>query len=226
MQKYYAYLCLSGFFVCSCATAQNTQPDFSEFVPDAYKIVEKIYGDLNKDGLDDCVLLIKGTEKGLVVKDEYQGELDHNRRGIMVLFKKVNGYSPAVKNYDCFSSENEDGGIYFPPELSVGIQHGKLYIHYAHGRYGYWRYTLQYRNSDFELIGYDDSDNQGPVVNSETSINFLTKKKRVRTNVNRNSEGGDEVFEEAWSSVKAGKPRKLSEIKNFDDPYELIYTKL
>lgn len=224
--KWFRYLYVSAFFIYADATAQKIQSGFSEFVPDAYKAVDKIYGDLNKDGVEDCVLLIKGTEKGLIVKDANGEELDHNRRGIIVLFKKGKGYILAVKNYACFSSENEDGGVYFPPELSVEIQQGKLYVHYAHGRYGYWRYTLQYRNSDFELIGYDESDNQGPVVNSETSINFLSKRKKIRINVNRNSEGGDEVFEETWSEVKTGKPEKLSEIKSFDDPYEMIYKRM
>lgn len=226
MVKCSKYLCLSVFCAWTGAKAQQTQQDFSKFVPDTYKIVEKQYGDLNRDGLEDCVLLIRGTEKGLIVKDEYQGEVDHNRRGIIILFKKGRGYTPVVKNYDCFSSGNEDGGIYFPPQLSIGVQQGNLHIYYDHGRYGNWRYTLRYHNSDFELIGYDESDNEGPVVNSETSINFLTKRKKVKTNVNRASEGGDEVFEESWSDVKTGRLQKLSEIKNFEDPYEMIYTRL
>jgi len=223
MIKFFRCIAWSVLLISIGAEAQNPQPDFSQFVPAVYKITDKIYGDLNKDGLEDCVLLIKGTEKGLLVKNEYQEELDHNRRGIIVLFKKEKGYQLVFKNYDCFSSGNEDGGIYIAPELSIGINKGNLYFHYAHGRYGYWRYTLRYRNADFELIGYDDSDNQGPVVNSEMSINFLTKKKKVRTNVNRDAEAGEEVFEEEWSDVKVRKLKKLSEIDNFNDPYELIY---
>jgi glutaredoxin len=35
------------------------------------------------------------------------------------------------------------------------------------------------------LIGYDSSDNFGPYVNSETSVNFLTAKKLVRENLNK-----------------------------------------
>ena len=37
------------------------------------------------------------------------------------------------------------------------------------------------------LIGYDSSDNFGPYVNSETSVNFLTAKKLVRENLNKDS---------------------------------------
>ena len=92
------------------------------FIPKEYVIFEKVFGDLNMDGLPDCVLIIKGTDKTKIINDEYRGKLDRNRRGIIVLFKKNDHYDLATKNYDCFSSENEDGGVYFPPELSVEIK--------------------------------------------------------------------------------------------------------
>lgn len=188
----------------------------ADFVPAGYKIFQKIYGDLNKDGLEDCVVIVKGINKENVITDEYRGKLDRNRRGIIVLLKEKDNYVLGVKNHDCFSSENEDGGVYFPPELDVSIEKGKLYVHYGHGRYGYWEYTFRAKNDDLELIGYDVS-NGGVVTSSETSINFLTKKKLTKTNTNENAEGGDEVFEETKEDVKINKLIKLSEIKDFDE---------
>ena len=186
------------------------------FIPRGYILFDTMYGDLNKDSLEDCVLLIKGTDKANIIKDEYRGELDRNRRGIIILFKKKDGYELAVKNYDCFSSENEDGGVYYPPELTVELHKGKLSIHYTHGRYGYWSYTFRYQNLDFELIGYDESRG-GAVTESMTSINFLTKKKQVQVNVNEKAEGGDEVFKETIKKISVTKLIKLSEIKDFDE---------
>ena len=197
------------------APEHKQHPD--DFIPQGYKIFEETEGDLNKDGIADKILIIKGTGKDEFFKDEYRGELDRNRRGIIILFKKNEGYDLAAKNYDCFSSENEDGGVYFAPELSLTAEKGKLCIHYAHGRYGYWTYTFRYKNSDFELIGYDSSDNNGPEVNSETSINFLTKKKLIRRNTQEDDKDGEAVFEETWEDIKLDKPYKLSEIKDFDE---------
>jgi hypothetical protein len=188
----------------------------SYFLPKGYVIFEKINGDLNKDGIEDCVLVIKGTDTSKVVTDEYRGKLDRNRRGIIVLFDKKDHYELAVKNYDCFSSENEDGGVYFPPELTIEIKKGNLFINYGHGRYGYWQYTFRHQNSDFELIGYDESSDSGPVVDSKTSINFLTKKKQRKVNTNENAEGGDEAFKETWKSINVKRLIKLSE-KDFDE---------
>ena len=87
----------------------------SDYLPKGYVIFEKIIGDLNKDGIEDCVLIIKGTDTSKIITDEYRGKLDRNRRGIIVLFNKKDHYELAVKNYNCFSSENEDGGVYFAP---------------------------------------------------------------------------------------------------------------
>ena len=139
-----------------------------------------------------------------------------NRRGIIVLFKKDNQYQMILKNLNCFSSENEDGGVYYAPELSLEINKGNLYIQYAHGRYGYWKYTFRYRNSDFRLIGYDSSEG-GAVVEKETSINFLSKKKQEKVNTNENAEGGDEVFTETWTNITVTKLLKLRDIKDFEN---------
>ncbi len=196
---------------------QNLQEkELIKFVPKSHVIFEKIKGDLNKDGFDDVALIIKATDKSKFIKDEYRGVLDRNRRGIIILLNKKNRYEVVTKNYSCFSSENEDGGVYFAPELSVEIKKGNLYVHYGHGRYGFWKYTFKLKNIDLELIGYDSSYG-GPIIESETSINFLTKKKLERVNTNEEAEGGDEVFKETWSKITLTKILKLSEIVDFDN---------
>ena len=126
--------------------------DPGSFLPKDYIIFEKVIGDLNNDSVPDCVLIIKGTDKTKIINDEYRGKLDRNRRGIIVLFKKNDKYELVTKNYNCFSSENEDGGVYFPPELSIEIKNSKLYVTYGHGRYGYWGYTFRFQGSEIALF--------------------------------------------------------------------------
>jgi hypothetical protein len=188
----------------------------NDFIPKGFVLSSTSIGDLNKDGVDDKVLLVKGTDKGAFVKNEYGELVDRNRRGIIVLFKKDNQYEQILKNLNCFSSENEDGGVYYAPELSLEIDKGNLYVHYAHGRYGYWKYTFRYRNFDFYLIGYDTSEG-GEVIDKETSINFLSKKKQVKVNTNSSAEGGDEEFTETWTNITVNKLLKLREIKDFEN---------
>jgi hypothetical protein len=193
----------------------------TDFLPKGYFVFEKINGDLNKDGIDDCVLIIKGTDKNQIITDEYTGELaDRNRRGILVLFNKNGYYELAIKNYDCFSvSENEMGGV---EELSFEIRKNNLFVHYVLGRSGDWSYNFRYQNSDFELIGYDESSG-GPstyswfVLDRKKSINFLTKKKQEEVNINKEAEGGEEVFRETWKNININRLIKLSEIKDFNE---------
>ena len=201
------------------------QQQITDFIPKGYKLFEKISGDLNKDGLEDCVLIIKATRKDGFERD-YEGKLiDRNRRGIIVLFSEEKGYKVAVKNYNCFSSENEDGGNYFSPELGVIIKDSKLYLHYYHGRYGYWEYCFRYQNPDFMLIGYEASHDRGPVVLFKTSINFLTGIEYDDENINAynfNADSDDdseidEVFKRTVVKLKKKPLMKLSEIEDFDE---------
>ena len=195
-------------------TALKQNPN--DFIPQGFVLSGTSIGDLNKDGVDDKVLLVKGTDKGAFEKNDFGELVDLNRRGIIVLVKKDNKYEMILKNLNCFSSENEDGGVYYAPELSLEIDKGNLYVHYAHGRYGYWKYTFRYRNSDFYLIGYDTSEG-GEVIDKETSINFLSKKKQVKVNTNSSAEGGDEVFKETWTNITVAELLKLREIKDFEE---------
>lgn len=183
--------------------------------PDGYVLFERIQGDLNNDDLDDYAFIIKGTKKENIVQDEYRGELDRNRRGILIYLSNKGNYDLVTRNLDCFASENEDGGVYFPPELSIEIKNGKLYIAYGHGRYGHWKYTFRYQNASFELIGFDASSNHGPVVVQETSINFITKRKLTRQNVNAYTETEDAEFEETWEDIEVPALHRLNQIKDF-----------
>jgi hypothetical protein len=189
-----------------------------DFVRSDEIIFEKIFGDLNNDGKEDCVIITKQTRKNAFVTDEYRGELDRNRRGIIIAFNEGEYYHTVLTIPDCFPSENEDGGVYFAPELFVEILKGNLRIHYGHGRYGWWQYTFRYRNNDFELIGYDQSNNRGPVMESRISINFLTKKQQTLTNTNPEAEDeSEEVTEETWQDIVINNLVKLTDIRDFSE---------
>lgn len=196
----------------------------TDFIPKGYieykpEGIETLKGDLNNDGLADVVLMIKGTDKSKIITHESRGKLDQNRRGVVVLFATANGYELASKNVSCFYSENEDGGVYYAPEIDLGIDKGKLLVHFSHGRYGYWSYTFRYEKTDFRLIGYDSYSSRGPVPQYVTSINFLTKKKLTRDNLNKDQDGDEyeENFVDTWENLKTVKPMYLATIKEFDD---------
>jgi hypothetical protein len=188
------------------------------FVPAGYVVTGEIRGDLNRDGLEDRVLLVKATRKEAFFRHAQRGLLDRNRRGLVIVFGSHGRYALALANLACFSSENEDGGVYFAPELDVEIRKGALVVHYAHGRYGYWSYTFRYQNGDFELIGHDRSENRGPVVQRSVSMNYLTRRMLIRENLDPNvEEGGKERFRETWQAFAVPRRILLRTIGAFDD---------
>jgi len=191
--------------------------NLKDILPNGYVVIEQIIGDLNKDGNNDCILLIKGKDTNKIVEDEYRGKLDLNRRGIIVLLNKNKKYELFLKNLDCFSSGNEESGVYSAPELSIEIKKGNLCIHYGHGRYGYWRLLFRFNKLDFELIQYEVVYSNGPVINKVVSINFLNRTKLEKENINENADcSGKEIFKTTYKKIKVVKLLKLSEIKDFD----------
>ena len=188
---------------------------YKSYIPRSYRLTEVITGDLNKDRKTDVVLIVKATDPAKWVNDEYQGKLDRNRRGIIVLVNENGQYKKIIQNLSCFSSEYEDGGVYYAPELLLSVEQGLLNVHYAHGRYGYWRYRFQLKEYDLQLVGYDNSDNFGPYINSQTSINYLTQRKLVRENINKNRDDDTPKFKETWYKMNQA-PVYLSKIKDFD----------
>jgi len=186
-------------------------------LPKDYKFFDKIHGDLNGDDLDDDVLFVKETDKEKIVVNRFDEEVDRNRRGILIYLTSKDKTVLAIENLNCFSSENEDGGAYIQPELSIDIENGKLHVQYGHG-YINWKYTFRYQNSDFELIGFDLNETSASLVNRAISINYLTKKKLIRENVNQNAKGnGDEIFEDTWEDIDIKELYRLSEITDFDE---------
>lgn len=197
---------------------QKDNQTFKNYIPQSYVLFDTARGDLNKDGLEDIVLIIKATNPQAWVNDEYKGKLDRNRRGIIVLLanKDQKSYKTLLKNLNCFSSDQEEGGVYFAPELYPEIKKGLLELNYGHGRYGYWGYKFRIEQNDMRLIGYDHSSNRGPMVESFTSINLLTGKKLYKDNLNKHEPEKTERFKEIWSTVKIA-PIYLSKINDFDE---------
>lgn len=215
-------LFLLTILIYSCSSAKLKNRSVSDFIPENYVLYQQYDADLNNDGVEDCILIIKDTKKEQVVVNRFDKTVDRNRRGILVLFKKNNKYQLIDKNVDCFYSENEDGGNYYAPQLNVETDNGDIILNYEHGRYGGWKYRFRFINANYKLIEYHGIAG-GAVTLSETSINFLTKEKVVKKNINEDDKGNNEVFKTTKTTIKIEQLIKLSEIKDFE---ELSFEKL
>lgn len=199
-----------------CNQAFANHQTFQKFIPKGFKLNQRhCQADFNKDGKNDCVLLIKDTKKSAWVETYYGTMVDRNRRGIVILFKTNQGYQKVLENKALFASENEDGGVYFAPELEIEAAGNKLIFYYGHGRYGSWQYIFDYRainNKDFYLIGYDSSSNRGPYIEYTHSVNFLTHKFRHQENMNKSRDSDVPKFKTTWHTLPKAPLQKLSQI--------------
>ncbi|ANF82394.1 hypothetical protein A3K93_09430 [Acinetobacter sp. NCu2D-2] len=189
---------------------------FKAFIPKGYTLFSVTRSDLNKDHIQDAVLIVKATKPQGIVQENGK-TYDRNRRGIVVLLgqKATNKYQLLTQNLTAMSSDQENGGVYFPPELIPEIKQGVLHLNYQHGRYGYQVFKFQTVANDMRLIGYDRSENYGPTVQTYISINFLTAKKLVKDNLNKHDVEQPERFKETWSKIQYA-PIYLSKVKDFD----------
>ena len=205
----------------SCTLLNGSFADSKDqFMLGDSRIMDVMQSDLNGDGLDDVVLLVKDTKPDGFQPDQWGNAIvDKNRRGLVAFLKTDDGYQKVLEHKTIFSSENENGGIYFPPDLMVSLKKDILTIYYGHGRYGAWSYTFRYdQKGDFALIGFDSQNNRGPIILYTTSINFLTGKKKILTNPDEDNEDWDiKDFKETWEKLPKAKIIKLSEIEDIDE---------
>lgn len=213
---------LALFFALAAAVTLNAHAGTrsarspSDLVPPGYKLVETVHGDLDGDGKEDAILLVQATRKTKRSVDPSGAPVDRNRQGVVIAFKNGPGYTLALANLTCFSSADEDGGVYMPPSLDLSVHRGSLIVHKSHGKYGHETLAFRLQKDDFQLIGYDRSDNDGPVVRKQVSVNLLTGQRITRINAESPDDEGNDTFREETKSVSRGPVIWLSRVLDFD----------
>lgn len=201
------------------------QDQYKSQIPEGWKVLSEVQGDLNKDGEDDVVILIKKTDKQNIIKDELSEKyLNTNPRGIMVFFKtKNNEYQLIEENkLDFIPVENDadDNCLQDPLELGglkivKNILHVELNYFYSCGTWLVTNitYKFRYQNGGFALIGFDhDEMHRGTGEIISNSFNFSTKKKELTTGANE-FEPGNPVTQR--SDFKIERLYQLKDIRRY-----------
>ncbi len=82
-------LCSCSLLAFSLTANANALTQPNQHIPEGYKLFEKITGDLNNDGIEDVVLLVKATKKSAWAKDQFDKMMvDKNRRGLMIFLSQ------------------------------------------------------------------------------------------------------------------------------------------
>ncbi|HEX7904318.1 MAG TPA: hypothetical protein VF487_10595 [Chitinophagaceae bacterium] len=123
------------------------------FIPAGYDTLAVAQGDLNKDKIDDYVLVLqsvneKNTDPSVVDTDSLPARI------LVVIFKKANQYVLGVKTDKAIMCRY-CGGVFGEPFDYVIIEKGVLNIHHYGGSTWRWSEThkFRYQKNEFYLIG-------------------------------------------------------------------------
>ena len=208
----------------------------NDFIPKGWKKILTTNGDLNKDKLEDTVIVIEKEDKKNIKKNNGFGpeELNLNPRILLVLFKQKDGtYILASKNDKGFiKSEGNDNNPALMDTLDdIIIKNNvlKIVFNYFMSAGSWWTstnvYIFRFQNNVFELIGYESNAYMRNTGEEEgTSINFSTNKAKITT--------GGNIFEEKennpkdeWRYLKFEKKYILNEMteSTLDEILDIVY---
>lgn len=201
----------------------DSTDDFQPCVKQGWKLLSKTPGDINNDGITDLVLIIEENDSNKVIKNDHLGpkNINTNLRELVVLFGGENGYkkifsrnnllpSEGNTNSTCSADPLADGGVY--------IKNNKLIINLLNwSSCGSWEMSSESftfrkdEGNDFDLIGYDKSSvSRNTGEEQKTSINYLTKKKKITTDSNESEAESQKVI---WSKIQFKGKLKLSTVE-------------
>ena len=208
----------------------------NDFIPKGWKKILTTNGDLNKDKLEDTVIVIEKEDKKNIKKNDGFGpeELNLNPRILLVLFKQKDGtYILASKNDKGFikSEGNDDNPSLMDTLDDIIIKNNvlKIVFNYFMSAGSWWTstnvYIFRFQNNVFELIGYESNAYMRNTGEEEgTSINFSTNKAKITT--------GGNIFEEKennpkdeWRYLKFEKKYILDEMteSTLDEILDIVY---
>ena len=208
----------------------------SDFIPKGWKEILTTNGDLNRDKLEDTVIVIEKEDKKNIKKNDGFGpeELNLNPRILLVLFKQKDGtYILASKNDKGFikSEGNDDNPALMDTLDDIIIKNNvlKIVFNYFMSAGSWWTstnvYIFRFQNNVLELIGYESNAYMRNTGEEEgTSINFSTNKAKITT--------GGNIFEEKennpkdeWRYLKFEKKYILNEMteSTLDEILDIVY---
>ncbi|PJK12313.1 hypothetical protein CO613_11690 [Lysobacteraceae bacterium NML07-0707] len=190
-----AFLAVAALLTATGVRAQEQlEPALAVHVPSGWEVTrEAVYGDLNRDGRADVVLVLQALGKTTKSADE---EGEEKPRWLRVLVNNGGGYRLLAESTDLIPSNDADvDPCWSDPLDEISISNGKLEVNFNYwsscGSYGVSnsKYLFREEGGRMRLIGYDRQEfSRSTGEEDRVSYNYLTGRKKT-------VEGGN-VFDE------------------------------
>lgn len=201
--------CFLLLFVCANSIMFSQTKHVNK---DARPEIKEVLGDLNKDGIEDKIVIETPRNKEHMLVREGDGyEYNFNQPILKIYFGDANHKFKLFKKYDAILPHPEDEYVIVDLGVSVtnkGVLRFGTSTFAAAGSYdtGSSTYLYRFQDGDFYLIGYDYTESSRSTGERTTvSINYLTNKKQVvKANNFNNSKP-----KETWSNIPKKNLEKL-----------------
>lgn len=197
---------------------KNSGTLIEDFIPKNWRILQKVVGDLNKDKLDDVVLVLQEEDKTKI--ETLKGEegdytIDFNQRLLIVLCKDstTNGFNLKGRT-NTFIINRHSENMADPLQeivISNGILKINFFLWYSMGSWYQTEltYIFRFQNNQVSLIGAEYNEiHRGTSEGVKRSFNFSTKK-MSETKSHLNDEGDTVSDETKWMTLPINKLRTL-----------------
>lgn len=199
----------------------SVSSSLEQIIPKGWKLLEKNYGDLNNDGINDIIFVIEKTDKKNIHKHDGLGDKDINKNPrILAIYmvNKDNKFKKIAQNNKFIPLD--DCPICDEPLSSLTIkENGVFKVNFHHWQNaGSWftsrdSYVFRLENNDIYWIGYDkDIYHRGSNNMKSCSINFLTQRVKIHVTIENDNEKMNS--QEIWKKFTLNKPIKLDSLKD------------
>lgn len=181
--------------------------DIKGFIPNGWSLMDSTSGDLNKDLLNDLVLVIQHNESVKLVKDDSydnEGVLTQPRILIILFYNPSTNQFQLAEQSNSFILDHHDPNME-DPYSDVSIKSGVLQIDFQiFMNMGSWSttsgsYKFRYQDKkEFALIGAEYTEvHRGSGEMSSRSYNFITQKAKVST-----GSVHDDYLKDVWHKIQ------------------------
>lgn len=177
-------------------------------VPDNWKVIDSITGDLNNDNLPDLALVMEFyrtvKERRAYGDNETEIITEVQKPRILAIFfkKSASGAYRKITQNNNFILRSEEGGVMGDPLRPLKIESNKLIISFEGGSNWRWKlnYSFRYREKVWHLIKANNyAYHSGADEMNDKQYDFLNKTRKVITGRISNSESANEIFQQPIS---------------------------
>lgn len=207
-------LLLTVFFNAFVILAQEKPTEYPDFIGqelttieknEHWSVIEKVTGDLNKDGKDDVAIVIESKEDFIEIRCTDCPTSLSKARIVLVFLHKDDTLKVHTQN-NVFIPRSDEGGMSSMIEPELNIEANQLTISQQYTRSDV-RYVFELQENQFMMIFSESNSVHAASGDTENCVFDFTKNEIVITKGNISNE------EEAFENEEEGRKEKTTIIK-------------